>query len=36
VLLSPRLAERLASALPDRAERGADQPSDHVPVVVAF
>jgi len=34
VLLSPTLAERLAAATPDRDERGQDQPSDHVPVVV--
>jgi exodeoxyribonuclease III len=33
-LLSPRLAECLVAAAPDRAERGAEQPSDHVPVVV--
>ena len=33
-LLSPDLAERLVSAVPDRAERGQAQPSDHVPVVV--
>ena len=33
-LLSPRLAERLIAAAPDRDERGAEQPSDHVPVVV--
>lgn len=34
VLLSPTLAERLVAALPDRRERGEDQPSDHVPVLV--
>ncbi len=34
VLLSPTLAERLVSAEPDRDERGAPQPSDHVPVLV--
>ncbi len=34
VLLSPDLAERLASAAPDRDERGQPQPSDHVPVTV--
>ena len=34
VLLSPTLAERLASAVPDRDERDRPQPSDHVPVVV--
>lgn len=33
-LLSPRLAERLTSAWPDRRERGEAQPSDHVPVVI--
>jgi len=33
-LLSPSLAERLVSAVPDRDERGQQQPSDHVPVVV--
>ena len=33
-LLSPTLAERLLSAAPDREERGADQPSDHVPVLI--
>ena len=32
-LLSPRLAERLTVASPDRAERGREQPSDHVPVL---
>jgi exodeoxyribonuclease-3 len=35
-LLSPTLAERLTYALPDRKERGEEQPSDHVPVVVDF
>ena len=34
VLLSPTLAERLTEAIPDRRERGEDQPSDHVPVLV--
>ncbi len=34
VLLSPTLAERATAADPDRAERGRQQPSDHVPVVV--
>lgn len=34
VLLSPTLAERLVAADPDRHERGEDQPSDHVPVLV--
>ena len=33
-LLSPVLAERLVSAAPDRDERGREQPSDHVPMVV--
>ena len=33
-LLSPRLAERLAAAAPDRAERDRPQPSHHVPLVV--
>lgn len=33
-LLSPTLAEHLAAATPDRRERGEDQPSDHVPVVI--
>ena len=33
-LLSPRVAERLLSAAPDRDERDQPQPSDHVPVVV--
>jgi exodeoxyribonuclease-3 len=33
-LLSPRVAERLKSAAPDKRERGEDQPSDHVPVLV--
>ncbi|MDG6095369.1 exodeoxyribonuclease III [Acetobacter sp. AN02] len=35
-LLSPRLAERLVSAMPDREERGKEQPSDHVPLVVVL
>jgi exodeoxyribonuclease-3 len=34
VLLSPTLAERASAAVPDRRERGEDQPSDHVPVLV--
>lgn len=34
VLLSARLAERLAYAAPDREERARAQPSDHVPVLV--
>ena len=33
-LLSPTLAEHLVSAMPDRAERGEEQPSDHVPLVI--
>jgi exodeoxyribonuclease-3 len=33
-LLSPKLAERLVAAMPDRRERGEEQPSDHVPVLV--
>ena len=32
-LLSPALAERLTEAMPDKAVRGEDQPSDHVPVL---
>lgn len=34
VMLSPTLAERLVAATVDRDERGREQPSDHVPVVV--
>ena len=33
-LLSPALAEKLAAAMPDKAERNQAQPSDHVPVVI--
>ena len=33
-LLSPRVAERLLSVKPDRRERDAAQPSDHVPLIV--
>ena len=33
-LLSPELAERVVVAQPDRRERGEEQPSDHVPIVV--
>jgi exodeoxyribonuclease-3 len=33
-LLSPTIAERLMSAIPDKAVRGEDQPSDHVPVTI--
>lgn len=35
-LLSPDLAERLVSAVPDKNERAMAQPSDHVPVVFAL
>ncbi|MCQ8240603.1 exodeoxyribonuclease III [Rhizosaccharibacter radicis] len=35
-MLSPRMAERLEEALPDRMERDKPQPSDHVPVMVTF
>lgn len=35
-LLSPRLAERLISAEPDRDERGKEKPSDHVPLIVTL
>ncbi|GAO00716.1 exodeoxyribonuclease III [Komagataeibacter xylinus NBRC 13693] len=35
-LLSPRVAERLLTALPARDERGKPQPSDHVPMVVTL
>ncbi|WP_183479619.1 exodeoxyribonuclease III [Komagataeibacter kakiaceti] len=35
-LLSPRVAERLLTALPARAERGKPQPSDHVPLAVTL
>lgn len=34
VLLSPVLAERLVACKVDREERGREQPSDHVPVLV--
>lgn len=34
MLLSPTVAERMVGVLPDKAERGLDQPSDHVPVVL--
>ena len=33
-LLSPTVAERLVSVQPQKAERGEDTPSDHVPVMV--
>ena len=35
-LLSPRVAEQLVAATPDRQERGQPQPSDHVPVLVTL
>ncbi len=35
-LLSPGVAERLVSAVPDKAARGEDTPSDHVPLVVTL
>jgi len=35
-LLSPTVAERLLSATPQKHERGEDQPSDHVPVMLEF
>ena len=35
-LLSPRLAERLLAAAPDRQERDAPSPSDHVPLMVTL
>ena len=35
-LLSPQVAERLVSAVPDRSARGEDTPSDHVPLVVTL
>ena len=35
-LLSPRIAERLQTAAPDRQERDAPQPSDHVPLVITL
>ncbi|MSO90312.1 MAG: exodeoxyribonuclease III [Acetobacteraceae bacterium] len=33
-LLSPTVAERLISAMPDKAERAKTRPSDHVPLLV--
>ncbi|GBR55999.1 exodeoxyribonuclease III [Acetobacter senegalensis DSM 18889] len=36
MLLSPRLAERLQSAEPDRNERAMPRPSDHVPFIVTL
>lgn len=35
-LLSPTVAERLVEAIPDRAARGEDTPSDHVPLIVTL
>ncbi|WP_428393588.1 exodeoxyribonuclease III [Lichenicoccus sp.] len=35
-LLSPRIAERLLDTAPDRQERDAPQPSDHVPLVITL
>ena len=35
-MLSPRVAERLINAVPDRAVRDEVQPSDHVPMVVTL
>ncbi len=35
-LLSPKLAERLLTVTPDRGERDAPSPSDHVPLVVSL
>ncbi len=35
-LLSPTVAERLVSAVPDRNARAEDTPSDHVPLVVTL
>ena len=35
-LLSPTVAERLVSAIPDKAARGEDTPSDHVPLVITL
>ncbi|GBR01814.1 exodeoxyribonuclease III [Acetobacter oeni LMG 21952] len=35
-LLSPRIAQRLFSAAPDREERAMPQPSDHVPVLITL
>ena len=35
-LLSPRVAERLLTAAPDRAVRDEPQPSDHVPLVLVL
>ncbi|MFT8699097.1 exodeoxyribonuclease III [Acetobacter orientalis] len=35
-LLSPRVAERLLSAEPDKSERAKERPSDHVPLVITL
>ena len=35
-LLSPRVAERMLTALPARDERGREQPSDHVPLTITL
>ena len=35
-LLSPKIAEHLLDAAPDRQERDAQQPSDHVPLVITL
>ena len=34
ILLSPRLADRLAACAVDKAPRGLDKPSDHTPVLI--
>ncbi|QEO17355.1 exodeoxyribonuclease III [Acetobacter vaccinii] len=36
MLLSPRVAQRLTQATPDRAERAMERPSDHVPLIVTL
>lgn len=36
MLLSPRVAEHLQTARPDRDERGMERPSDHVPLIVTL
>ena len=35
-LLSPRVAARLETAWPDKAERALERPSDHVPLIVTL
>lgn len=35
-LLSPKLAEKLISFTIDKEERGKEQPSDHVPIIIEF